>query len=60
MVEFCNSKHTGASGMAKLAENECPNVEKRVREARKMKKSQDGAQCNVSAASAATSALTRR
>ena len=31
MAEFGDSEHTGASGTAKLARNECRNVENRVR-----------------------------
>ena len=48
-MEFGDSEHTGASGTAKLVGNECWNVEKRVRVARKMQKSQNGAHCHVSA-----------
>ena len=56
MVEFGDSEHTSASGTAKLAGNECPNVEKRVREARKMQKTNSGEACRVSSHVAAMSA----
>ena len=43
MAEFRDSEHTDAFGTAKLSRNECPNVKIRVREARKMRKTQVGA-----------------
>ena len=41
-VEFHNSKHTGASGTAKLVKNKCLFVENRVRNTQKWQKSKVG------------------
>ena len=38
MTEFYNSEHTGVSGTAKLARNECPNVKNWVQNGKKWQK----------------------